>query len=485
MSVKSMSFRVLRVSIDGKNHDLSLPVENDENFITVITGKNGSGKSRILEFISNNFVQNDDFLRFSPHRWTRGLNKLRLRYDSNTITYQSSGYDVVGEILHKDLAMAFVSESHPNERYDIFPSRLVCLSTSPFDRFPPTKRTKRSDDVTCEEPQESIYTYVGLKNSSAALSVKGLITNVIDTILKSSERIKKNVGAIRDTLDYLGYGKRIRLTFKSTLPSNALLYGDLNASIQLILEERPELTEQADHILKAVSVLRSKHANSKGQFSVSMQLVEPELLSDEYMQAVRLLLNLGLIRILGFKLSLKADNRKFITFNHASSGEQCLALMMLGIASVIEDNSLVCIDEPEISLHPEWQEEFIPMIQKSFNFYKGCHFIIATHSPLIISKLNASSCCVLDLDRNKLVEELNSKEFSSDYQLATLFDSPGFKNQYLLNESLEILSLLSKSVFIPEDTLSRARSIIDIIPNLDEEDPVLSLASAIKKVVEV
>ncbi len=245
------------------------------------------------------------------------------------------------------------------------------------------------------------------------------------------------------------------------------------------------MLEQSDHIREAISILRTKHANSKGQFSVSMQLVEPELLSDEYMQAVRLLLNLGLIRILGFKLSLKTDNRKFITFNHASSGEQCLALMMLGIASVIEDNSLVCIDEPEISLHPEWQEEFIPMIQNSFSLYNGCHFIIATHSPLIISKLNSSSCSVLDLDRNKLVEKLNSKEFSSDYQLATLFDSPGFKNQYLLNESLEILSLLSKSVAIEEDTLLRAQSIINMIPSLDQEDPVLSLASAIKKVVEV
>ncbi|WP_281187968.1 ATP-binding protein [Vibrio harveyi] len=485
MSIKIMSFRVLQVSIDGKKHDLSPSVENHENFITVITGKNGSGKSRILEFISNNFVQNDDFLRFSPHRWNRGLNTLRLRYDSNTITYQSSGYDVVGEILHKDLAMAFVSEKHPSERYDVFPSKLVCLSTSPFDRFPSTKRPKRSDDASCDDPKDSIYTYVGLKSSSAALSVKGLITNVIDTILKSSERIKKNVGAIRETLDYLGYGKRIRLTFKSTLPSSVLLSDDLKTSIRFILSEHPELLEQSDHIREAISVLRTKHANSKGQFSVSMQLVEPELLSDEYMQAVRLLLNIGLIRILGFKLSLKTDNRKFITFNHASSGEQCLALMMLGIASVIEDNSLICIDEPEISLHPEWQEEFIPMIQNSFSLYNGCHFIIATHSPLIISKLNSSSCSVLDLDRNKLVEKLNSKEFSSDYQLATLFDSPGFKNQYLLNESLEILSLLSKSVAIEEDTLLRAQSIIDMIPSLDQEDPVLSLASAIKKVVEV
>ncbi|MEZ8037814.1 hypothetical protein ACED45_23220, partial [Vibrio crassostreae] len=71
------------------------------------------------------------------------------------------------------------------------------------------------------------------------------------------------------------------------------------------------------------------------------------------------------------------------------------------------------------------------------------------------------------------------------HALATLFDSPGFKNQYLLNESLEILSLLSKSVAIEEDTLLRAQSIINMIPSLDQEDPVLSLASAIKKVVEV
>ncbi len=192
-----------------------------------------------------------------------------------------------------------------------------------------------------------------------------------------------------------------------------------------------------------------------------------------------------LFSIKKLKLSMSSDNRKFVDFTHASSGEQCLSLMLLGIASQIEDGSLICIDEPEISLHPEWQEEFIPLIDNLFSNYKGCHFIIATHSPLIISKLVGEHCSVLDLDKNELIELSNNRGYSSDYQLATLFKSPGFKNEYLVNESLDILTTLSTNKYIDNDILKRANILIKLMKKIDESDPVYSLISTIKKVVEV
>ncbi|GAB3522040.1 ATP-binding protein [Photobacterium alginatilyticum] len=482
-----MSFRVLKVSIDGQEHELSYPLNGDENYITVMTGKNGSGKSSILEFISSNFVKNDDFLRYHPERWSRGFNKISDGYNENTITYKSGGYKVVAKELSKELAMAFISRAHPENRYEVFPTKLICLSTSPFDRFPANKRRLKYEND--EEVLESIYTYIGLKSSASSLSVKSLINNVIDSILKSPDRIRSNIDVIKDTLSYLGYGKRIRLTFKSNMPPSTLFSGDKSAVLDWLINNHciePNLSfnEQTDKLLLATSTLRAKHNNVKGQFSVSIRLSEEHILNDEYIASVRMLLSSGVIRMMGFKLSLKEDNRKFITFSHASSGEQCLALMMLGIASVIENNSLICMDEPEISLHPKWQEEFIPMIQKAFNSYRGCHFIIATHSPLIISKLNSQNCSVLDLDRNELVNKFNTTEFSSDYQLATLFKAPGFKNQYLVNECLDILSHLSKSADAEASIMTRSKKVIELISTLDENDPVYSLASTIQKVIE-
>ncbi|MDK2605097.1 hypothetical protein QO227_22220 [Vibrio vulnificus] len=100
-----MSFRILGVSIDGMKYKLSYPTRHKENFITVMTGKNGSGKSRILEFISRNFVVNDDFLRYYPERWDDGLlesNKLAGSYHANSMHYNSSGINVYIPVIIED-----------------------------------------------------------------------------------------------------------------------------------------------------------------------------------------------------------------------------------------------------------------------------------------------------------------------------------------------------------------------------------------------
>ncbi len=115
---------MLGVSIDGAKYELSHPIRHDDNFITVMTGKNGSGKSRILEFISRNFVVNDDFLRYYPDRWENDLlssRNLAGSYDANAMRYESSGVRVNSEVIHKELAMAFDATDFVMNRYDIFP----------------------------------------------------------------------------------------------------------------------------------------------------------------------------------------------------------------------------------------------------------------------------------------------------------------------------------------------------------------------------
>jgi len=49
-----------------------------------------------------------------------------------------------------------------------------------------------------------------------------------------------------------------------------------------------------------------------------------------------------------------------------------------------KENSLVLIDEPEISLHVVWQKEFLNDIQEIIKLQK-IDIIIATHSPQIIN----------------------------------------------------------------------------------------------------
>ena len=53
---------------------------------------------------------------------------------------------------------------------------------------------------------------------------------------------------------------------------------------------------------------------------------------------------------------------------------------------VIEFNSTIVLDEPEIHLHPEWQlifAELIVLIQKEF----GVHILVNTHSPYFLNAI--------------------------------------------------------------------------------------------------
>lgn len=101
------------------------------------------------------------------------------------------------------------------------------------------------------------------------------------------------------------------------------------------------------------------------------------LLDDEMMMRRR-----GSIGLL--KISLYKQNGQQIPLLKASSGELSLITSMMFILSEIENKHLILIDEPENSLHPRWQREYIPMLYDLLG-YHDAEIIIATHSPLIVT----------------------------------------------------------------------------------------------------
>ena len=60
----------------------------------------------------------------------------------------------------------------------------------------------------------------------------------------------------------------------------------------------------------------------------------------------------------------------------------------------IQENGLYLLDEPENSLSPEKQQELLKFLEDSARFF-GCQFIIATHSPFLLSMRGAK---IYDLD---------------------------------------------------------------------------------------
>jgi predicted ATPase len=60
----------------------------------------------------------------------------------------------------------------------------------------------------------------------------------------------------------------------------------------------------------------------------------------------------------------------------------------------IKEHGLYLLDEPENSLSPERQQELVKFIEDSARFF-GCQFLIATHSPFLLSVKGAK---IYDLD---------------------------------------------------------------------------------------
>lgn len=60
----------------------------------------------------------------------------------------------------------------------------------------------------------------------------------------------------------------------------------------------------------------------------------------------------------------------------------------------IQENGLYLLDEPENSLSPEKQQELVRFIEDSARFF-GCQFVIATHSPFLLSLKGAK---IYDMD---------------------------------------------------------------------------------------
>lgn len=77
-----------------------------------------------------------------------------------------------------------------------------------------------------------------------------------------------------------------------------------------------------------------------------------------------------------------------------SNGESALKYF----SESLGENGLYLLDEPENSLSPDKELELMKLIEDSVRFF-GCQFIIATHSPFMLSMREAK---IYDLDENPI-----------------------------------------------------------------------------------
>lgn len=110
--------------------------------------------------------------------------------------------------------------------------------------------------------------------------------------------------------------------------------------------------------------------------------------------------------------------------------------------NVYDMQGVVLIDEIETHLHVALQKEVLPFLT---DFFPKIQFIVTTHSPFVLSSL--SNAVVYDLEKDMQIEDLSA--YSYDALVESYFDSDKYSQE--LKEKIQEYEKLSKKESLSQD----------------------------------
>lgn len=450
------NIQVLEVDLFDK-YDLS----NDKNYYSIIIGNNGTGKSRILSGVANYFIER------KPKNY-----RVHVEHSSN-------------------------------------PNKVIALTNTITDKFPIDNSMRRRNAIIGHRYEDELYTYLGNRNKTFGFSSRALISRALDIIFQTYESIN-NRASFTHIFNYLDYEPILRVhcrirhdkirNFINSQPSN--LFND--TIFEEYIKEQVERTdynekyyqdlisESSIHVEEVIAFLNDFIALNKKEISIDLSFSESRisfserseyLFEDNKLKTYRLLSTLQRIGLVGtYDIRLISNQGVQFRFDEASSGETNILSSMLALAALVRDNSVILIDEPEISLHPYWQHKYMDLLRQTLSHVKGCHIVIATHSHFILSDSPESDSCIIAMNKSSngfISSQLVKQDVynqSADYILLHIFGIPTARNWYLrqaITEGLEILAEKDKDILKLKLIKMRLE---EFYPRIKDDDPLKKLA---------
>jgi predicted ATP-dependent endonuclease of OLD family len=82
------------------------------------------------------------------------------------------------------------------------------------------------------------------------------------------------------------------------------------------------------------------------------------------------------------------DNKEQVPVQRLSSGERQILILLTFMAFSTEEDPVFIVDEPELSLHPQWQRDFVARAKAVAP--RSAQFVYATHSPELVAHHRAA-----------------------------------------------------------------------------------------------
>lgn len=470
-------FRLYNLEIDNKlinTHRIELvdnSISSHDNQFSLLIGNNGTGKSRILSEIAKFFKD------FEQRKNEKSLS------------------------THSDFC------------FNTLPSKVIALTNSISDKFPIDQsfRTSINKDYKISH-RDLNYNYLGTRNRVHSFSNKALMNRALEIVFENYSEIDVSRN-YRHIFDYLNYEPIIKLSFKfggssiyshnksllrNITPDTLVEYVEQKSNDSKFFKPNESLInivkDRAEDLCKFILYKSSNYATHKSltvNFStknIRRMQEDNSLYNDnvyEY-ELVNILKKIGLLRY--FEIQVFKKGGMSFNFSDASSGEANILSTLLALVPLLKNNSLILIDEPEISLHPLWQSKYIDLLNKILENVSGCHVIIASHSPFLASNLKPNNSCVIKLENHKGIIS-SSKVCKSTYGwsaediLLNVFEMETTRNFDLYKSVSNALVLLARNGKYDDDLINIRKEIKLFYPFLLDSDPIKPVIEAIFKAI--
>jgi predicted ATPase len=354
---------------------LEFPNSQDYHFgnlkVSILVGENGTGKTSILKFLSEVFV------------------------DENYHKRLNSPFNLEYEI---DNIRSFIS----NGDYKIadLPSKVIVSSYSAFE---PYKHKGPKNRLMSE------YVYLGTLGQGPMGPIASLSSVCIPILETFFHTDKRKLTAIYELLNEIGY---------VDIPLIQISYIQSENYLKKYYYELKMNKKDNEHINEIIYLLDKLHSFHRDDSSIrkigGRHLIDVKTLESYidgplgWLADIKRLASLpGGINVVK-SLSFIKEN-ELVPIRDLSSGELSMFFRFFKLIAAMSDEVVVLIDEPETHLHPRWIQKYLNMITSIFGHYNA-HFVIATHSPLIAADVPNES--IIGLRKNRLgrVEQYIVKE---------------------------------------------------------------------------
>lgn|GEM_PF-2358957 len=465
----------IRLSPEGSDPEA---YQDDRNWMTVLLGENGTRKSLILRLLAG-----------------AALGKPR---------FSSPGHKAARStvILDRDEAVP----------------KVIAISCTPNDRFPVSAGVPLYRRPTSFDMDE--YAYFGPRHNMSGSGSQRQLSTLAHSLLGDISSTFQRRSAIGELLSFMGFTPSLHLTLVPVRREGAS-YAD---RVTVSSRRHKEVAARAENIdtwlasepstwgsmLRGyvASLLEDGHSRDMAvHLSSKTHRIELRFDKDIFEKFIDLddawnsgdishLVAIGLLRVDSLRVRVETtltddlSSSKGVASEDLSSGQWQLLNSLINLALKVSSDSVILIDEPENSLHPEWQRDYIKMLGAALGGATGCHTIIATHSPLIAAGVDSRSGNILAakrmaIDRSIEIEEVGSVyAWRPDDVLREKFDMDTARAPELEDVANRLLSIVGGTSDVPAQPGERqglARRLQVLAGNLPPDDPLVPALRALSK----